>query len=48
MMTVPVSAELLSIATTVERNTGIKVVSKLQDIFNSFFGSKSKIDEDQR
>jgi len=42
MMGIPISAELLSIAKTVEENTGIKVVSRLQDLFNSFFRSKEK------
>lgn len=47
MMSIPVSAELLSIATTVEQNTGIKVVTKIQEIFSGFFGSKIKEDEDK-
>src|SRR5690554_3433294 len=35
LMVVPISAELLSIAKTVEVNTGIKVVSRIVDIFDS-------------
>lgn len=46
MMAIPISAELISVATTVERNTNIKVVSKLQEIFNSFIGSKGKTGEE--
>lgn len=45
VMGVPISGELISITKTVEAHTGIKVVSKIQEIFNSFFGSKSKIDD---
>ena len=41
IMAVPISAELVSICTTVEKNTGIKVVTRIHELFNSFFGGKS-------
>lgn len=36
IMGIPISAELLSIATTVEKKTDLKIITKIQEIFNSF------------
>lgn len=47
VMTVPISGELISITKTVEEGTGIRVVSKIQELFNNFLGTKSKVKEDE-
>lgn len=37
LMGIPISAELISIATTVEQKTDVKVITKIQEIFDNFF-----------
>jgi hypothetical protein len=48
LMITPIAAELLSITKSVEANTGIQLVTRVQDVINGFFsGLVGKAKEDE-